>query len=139
MSEEKILTYMFGQAASVLTGSGDLSQFAQEELQAFGASFISRYIEDQLDLAAFRVGGTGSEDNPYFMDLEKEVTPGFSVTYYRDFFSQSYQSEEYGVKYRILDQISGDRYNNVDLEVNFTQGGFRGTGSEFMFTWNTRF
>lgn len=139
LPDEQILAYLVGDVVNVLTGSGSLSQFAEEELQAFGASFISRYIEEQLDLAAFRVGGTGDADNPYFMDLEKEVTPGFSVTYYRDFFSQTYQSEEYGVKYRILEEISGNRYNNVDLEVNFTEGGFRGTGSEFMFTWNTRF
>jgi hypothetical protein len=139
LSEDQILQYLLGGAANVLTGSGDLSQFAQEELVAFGSSFISRYIEDQLNLAAFRIGGTGDDDNPYFMDVEKELSPGFSVTYYRDFFSETYQKEEYGVKYRILEQRSGDRYNNVELEVNFIEGDFRGTGSEFMFTWNTRF
>jgi len=139
LPEDKILQYLLGGAADMLTGSGDLQQFAQEELLAFGSSFISRYIEDELNLEAFRFGGSGDEDNPYYMDLEKELTPGFSVTYYRDFFSEANMTEEYGVKYKILEQRVGNRYNNVELELNFQQSEFRGSGSEFMFTWNTRF
>jgi hypothetical protein len=139
MSEEKILTYLLGGAVDVLTGSGDLGQFAEGELIGFGSSFISRAIADEFNLAALRLGGTGSEDNPYYVDMEKAVTPDFSVTYYRDFFSEASQTEEYGVRYKILESQQGSRYDGIELELNFQDNSFTGPESEFMFTWTMRF
>ena len=136
---DQILTYLLGGAADVLTGQGDLAQFAQGELFAFGSSFISREIEETFDLQAFRLGGSGSEDNPFWVDVEKAITPDFSVTYYRNFYGETQQTEEYGVRYMILRDRDKDMYQNLELQVNFSQDAFRGTGSEFMFVWSTRF
>lgn len=139
MSEDRILTYLLGGAVDVLTGSGDLGQFAEGELLGFGSSFISRAIADEFNLAALRLGGTGSDDNPYYIDMEKEITPAFSVTYYRDFFSETSQTEEYGIRYKILESQQGSRYDGIELELNFQDNSFTGPESEFMFTWTMRF
>jgi len=139
LSSEQIMQILLGGAVDVLTGSGDLAQFAEGELIGFGSSFISRAIEDEFNLAAFRLGGAGNEDNPYYIDMEKAITPDFSVTYYRDFFSETSQTEEYGVRYKILESQHGDRYDGIELELNFQENSFTGPESEFMFTWTMRF
>ena len=66
-----------------------------------------------------------------------------SLSYYRDFFDDSYlheSSERFGVKYNILhNRMQGNRYQNLDLKLNFEASGFTGDSREFMFEWTTRF
>ena len=139
LPEEQIIAYLLGGARDVLSGQTGLGDFAQGELVAYGTSFISREIEELFDLSAFQFGGIGDDDNPFYVDMEKSLTPDFTVTYYRDYFSDSMQNEEFGVKYRLLEQHTGSRYQNVELELNFQDNAFTGSGSEFMFTWTTSF
>jgi len=139
LPEDQIIAYLLGGARDVLSGQTGLADFAQGELVAYGTSFISREIEELFDLSVFQVGGIGDDNNPFFIDMEKSLTPDFTVTYYRDYFSDSMQNEEFGIKYRLLEDHSGNRYQNLELEMNFQDNAFSGSGSEFMFIWTTSF
>ena len=139
---EKLLgavTEMAGQVTDVLSGRTELGDFAEQELFSFGSSFISRAIEREFNLKQFNLGGTGSEDNPYYVDVEKQVAPDLSLTYFRNFYSETRQQEEFGVNYKLFERRFGDRYQNLELRVNFQQSGFSGNESEFMFLWTTSF
>lgn len=139
LSEEAIRNYLLGGVEGVLTGQTDLSQFAEGEVLGYGTGFISRIIENKFDLAAFRLGGSGSAENPYYVQVEKEVSPQLSVTYFRNFFGQTGQQEEFGVKYNVFRSQFGSHYQNLDLRLNFQQGGAAGNEREFMFMWTTKF
>ena len=134
---DKIQTYLLGGAGELLAGRGDFGEIAQGELVGLGTSFISREIERMFDLQAFRLG-TG-EGGSYYTYVEKGLTDDVSLSYYKDFFSQTGQKEQWGVKYQLYNAVSGSRYQNLTLNVNFTERGTGASGSEFMFQWNTRF
>lgn len=142
MPRDRILAYLGGVEA-LLAGEQGIGDFAQGEILAFGSSFITRAIEESFNLRSLRFGGSGEEDNPFYMDVEKQISPQMSLSYYRDFFDDSYlfeSSERFGVKYNILhNTMQGNRYQNLDLKLNFEASAFTGDSREFMFEWTTRF
>jgi hypothetical protein len=138
LGKEQIML-LLGGVGELVAGQEGLSQAAESEALGYGMSFISRAIERQFDLEQFNLGGSGSADNPYYMQVEKAVSPDVSLTYFRNFFAQTGQQEEFGVKYNLFKQQQGNRYQNVDLKLNFQQGALGRSGSEFMFVWTTRF
>ncbi len=137
LSDEKIRTYLLGGAGELLAGHGDFGDIAEGELVGLGTSFISREIERMFDLQAFRVGA--GEGGSYYTYVEKDLTDDVSLSYYKDFFSQTGQKEQWGVKYQLYNMTAGSRYQNLTLNVNFTERGSGASGSEFMFQWNTKF
>lgn len=139
LSAEAIRNFLLGNVESVLTGQTDLGQFAEGEVLGYGTGFISRIIENQFNLESFRLGGSGSSDNPYYVDMEKKISPDVSLTYFRNFFGETGQQEEFGVKYNVFQSQFGSRYQNLDLRLNFQQGGMSGNEREFMFMWTTKF
>lgn len=139
LSAEAIRNFLLGNVESVLTGQTDLGQFAEGEVLGYGTGFISRIIENQFNLESFRLGGSGSSDNPYYVDMEKKISPDVSLTYFRNFFGATGQQEEFGVKYNVFSGQFKSRYQNLDLRLNFTQGGAAGNDREFMFMWTTKF
>jgi autotransporter translocation and assembly factor TamB len=139
LSTEAIHNFLLGNVESVLTGQTDLSQFAEGEVLGYGTGFISRIIENKFNLESFRLGGSGSSENPYYVDMEKKISPDVSLTYFRNFFGQTGQQEEFGVKYNVFSSQFKSRYQNLDLRLNFTQGGTAGNEREFMFMWTTKF
>jgi len=139
LSKEQIMGLLLGGVGELVAGQEGLSQVAQSEALGYGMSFISRAIERQFDLEQFNLGGSGSAENPFYVEMEKAVSPDVSLTYFRNFFTQTGQQEEFGVKYNLFKQQQGNRYQNVDLKLNFQQGGRGRSGSEFMFVWTTRF
>jgi hypothetical protein len=133
----KIQKYLLGGAGELLAGRGDFGEIAQGELLGLGTSFISREIERMFNLEAFRVGADGG--GAYYTYVEKALNDDVSLTYYKDFFSQTGQKEQWGVKYQIYDISAGSRLQNLTLNVNLTDRGYGGSDSEFMFVWNTKF
>ncbi len=142
LPRDRILAYLGGVEA-LLAGDQQIGEFAEGEILAFGSSFITRAIEESFNLRSLRIGGSGEEDNPFYMDVVKEISPQMSLTYYRDFFDESNifeSSERIGVKYNILHDIQhGSGYQNLDLKLNFDSSGYTGESREFMFEWTTRF
>jgi len=136
---DQIERLLAGGVGELIAGQEGLSEAAQSEALGYGMTFISRAIERQFDLEQFNLGGSGSAENPFYVEMEKAVSPDVSLTYFRDFFSQTGQQEEFGVKYNLFKQQQGNRYQNIDLKLNFQQGAVGRSGSEFMFVWTTRF
>jgi len=133
-SRQEILNYLAGGLGELAAGRTEITQFAQSEAWSYGTGFISRALEDRFNFEAFRFGGTGSEDNPFYVDVEKDVSDDLTLTYYRDFFNQTIQSEEFGMRYKLLKS----ELQNLDLTVNFAEGGLTGPEREFMFEWTVR-
>jgi hypothetical protein len=139
-SQEEILRYLVGGVGDLLAGQGDLGDVAQGELIGFGSNWVSRQLEDALGVDALTFGGSPKDvNNPFYMNVEKELNPELSVTYFRNFFSTSNQQEEIGLKYRPFRQALDSNLQGLEFHVNFQNDAFRGTGSEFMFTWTKRF
>ena len=136
---DQIRNYLLGGVSDVMAGRTEITEFAESELYSYGTGFISRALETTFDLEAFRFGGTGSADNPFYIDMEKDVSDKLTFTYYRDFFNQTGQSEEFGLRYNLLKGMYDGNYQNLDLTVNFEEGGFTGSEREFMFEWQVRF
>ncbi len=139
MGVDKIQGYLLGGVTDVLTGQTGLGDFAEGELVSFGSSFISRQIERSFDLESFNIGGAGSSDNPYYMDVEKAVSPNVSLTYYRNFFSETAQEEEFGVRYKLFEQQFGDKYRGLQLNVDFNKSGLQGNGATVQMEYTIRF
>jgi hypothetical protein len=139
MAAEKIQGFLLGGVQDVLTGDTGLADFAEGELVGYGSSFISRQIERGLGLESFYLGGAGSAENPYYVDVEKAVTPELSLTYYKNFFTQTNQEEEFGVRYKLFEQQFGDKYSGLQLKVDFENSGLAGTGSTVQFEYTVRF
>ena len=139
LPKERILSYLYGEISGLLTGETEIGDFAQEQAVGIGTGFLSKAIERGLGLTNFTIGGSGGMDNPYFVDVEKQIDPRLAMTYYRDFYSDSAQSSEIGLRYSILGGETGDRYSNLDLELNFIEDSMSGSGSEFMFKWSKKF
>ncbi|MCC7477741.1 translocation/assembly module TamB domain-containing protein [bacterium] len=139
MAPEKIQGYLLGGVTDVLTGQTGLGDFAEGELISFGSSFISRQIERSFDLESFNIGGAGSADNPYYMDVEKAVSPNVSLTYYRNFFSETAQEEEFGVRYKLFEEQFGDKYRGLQLNVDFNKSGLQGNGATVQVEYTVRF
>lgn len=133
-------TQMAGQVGDVLSGRTELAQFAEGQLLEIGSSFISHQIEREFDLKQFKFGGAGSESSPFYVDVEKQVSPDLSLTYFRNFFNNTQQQEEFGANYKLFERRYGNRYENLQLRVNFQQqSGFSSNDREFMFLWTTSF
>jgi len=120
-------------------GPHGTGSFAEQEALSIGSGFISRAIEREFDFEQFNFGGSGSTDNPFYVDVEKQVSPDLSLSYFRNFFSETRQQEEFGAKYKLFQSRLGNRYQDLELRVNFQQSGFSGSESEFMFLWTTKF
>jgi len=139
-SPEEILRYLLGGVGDVLAGQGDIGDVAANELIGFGSSWVSRQLEDALGVDALTFGGSPKDvNNPFYMNVEKELNPELSVTYFRNFFSTANQQEEIGLKYRPFRQALDSNLQGLEFHVNFNNDAFRGAGSEFMFTWTKRF
>jgi hypothetical protein len=139
-TQEEILRYLAGGVGDLLAGDSAFSDVAEDELIGFGSSWVSRQLEDALGVDALTLGGTPNDvDNPFFVNVEKELNPEVSLTYFRNFFSAANQQEEIGLKYRPFRQQLDSNLQGLELQINFQNDAFRGTGSEFMFTWNKRF
>lgn len=140
LPQEKIALYLLGGADKVLEGEAGLGEFAEGELVAFGSTFISRAVERSLGLNRFTLGGSGAEDNPYYVNMEKSLNDDVSFTYYRNFYTQTEQQEQYGLRYKLLESQAGGKYKNLELQMNFDPSqSSAGRGAEFMFTWTTKF
>jgi hypothetical protein len=139
-SPEQILRYLLGGVGDLFSGQGDLTDIAEGELIGFGSSWVSRKIEDALGIDSLRFGGSPTnEDNPFYVDIEQELTPEVSITYYKNFFSSTNQQQEIGLKYRPFREQLDNKLQGLQLEVNLQDDMLRGRGSELMFTWSTRF
>jgi autotransporter translocation and assembly factor TamB len=140
LGEDQIMRYLIGGVGDLLTGQGDFADVAGSELVGFGSSWISRQLEEALGVDVFSIGGNPLDtDNPFYVNVEKELSPQLSISYYKNFFSSTNQQEEYGLKYRPFRGEADNNMQDLQIEVNFLRDELLGSGSEFMFTWQRRF
>jgi hypothetical protein len=140
LSEDQIMRYLIGGVGDLLSGQGDFADVAGSELVGFGSSWISRQLQEALGVDVFSIGGNPlSTDNPFYVNVEKELTPQLTISYYKNFFSSTQQQEEWGLKYRPFRGEADNNMQDLQVEVNFVRDEQLGSGSEFMFTWTRRF
>jgi hypothetical protein len=139
LPQEQLRAYLYGDVYDVLAGKSELGTFAQRELLAYSTSFISRQIERSLDLEAFAFGGGGTDDNPFYISVEKELSPDVYLSYFRTFYSQTQQKEDINLRYRFFHQRVFGLNQNASVAVGFVRSELQQDAVEVELQYNVRF
>jgi hypothetical protein len=139
LPQETLRAYLYGDLYDVLAGRSDLGQFAQRELLAYSTSFISRQIERGLGLDQFAFGGGGSDQNPFFVSVEKELSPDLYLAYFRTFYTETQQKEELTLRYRFFHTRFAGLSQNASLAVGIVRRELQEDAVEVELQYNVRF
>lgn len=139
MPEDQLRSYLYGDFYDVLAGRSELGDFAQRELLAYSTSFISRQIERGLGLEAFSFGGSGADDNPFYISAEKELSPDVYLSYFRTFYSQTQQKEDITLRYRFFHTRYAGTSQNASVAVSFVRTDLQQDAVEVELQYNVKF
>jgi hypothetical protein len=139
LPEDQLRSYLYGDFYDVLAGRSELGDFAQRELLAYSTSFISRQIERGLGLEAFSFGGSGADDNPFYISAEKELSPDVYLSYFRTFYSQTQQKEDISLRYRFFHTRFAGTSQNASVAVSFVRSELQQDAVEVELQYNVKF
>ncbi|UNM10004.1 MAG: translocation/assembly module TamB domain-containing protein [Planctomycetales bacterium] len=138
-SPNQIKVYLLGGVGTLLSGEGELSDVAREELLGLGGNFLSGQLEKGLGLDSVTIAGSGDINNPFHVGAEKDVNDRLRVGYFRDFYDSLGTSEEISFKYKLFEEQLGSRYKGVNLQFNVKDDALQGSGSEIMLQYTFSF
>ena len=122
LSRETLLVYLIGGQGLSFSRSG-LRTFLGSEALAFSGSRLSRYLEESLNFSRFEIRALpGSEGTPFYLNIEKEITPDFTVSYLRTFLEPVDEREEIGARYYFY-KVLGSKSRNAYTEIIWRKRG----------------
>lgn len=122
LARETLLVYLIGGQGLRFSRSG-LRTFLGSEALAFSGSRLSRYLEESLNFSRFEIRALpGNEGTPFYLNMEKEITPDFTVSYLRTFLEPVDEREELGARYYFY-QVLGSKSRNAYAEIIWRKRG----------------
>jgi hypothetical protein len=110
LSREALLSYLIGGQGLEVTSTG-LQTFIGSEALAFSGSRLSRFLEESLDFKRFEIKALSSDEGtPFYLHVEKELSPDFTVDYLRTFLERIDERQELSGKYYFSQRLGGKTY-----------------------------
>jgi hypothetical protein len=107
LSREVLLVYLFGGQGIDISPTG-LQTFLGSEALAFSGSRLSRFLEESLDFKRFEIKALSSDEGtPFYLHVEKELTPDFTIGYLRTFMERYEERQELSGRYFISQRLGG--------------------------------
>jgi hypothetical protein len=122
LARDTLLVYLIGGQGLSFSRSG-LRTFLGSEALAFSGSRLSRYLEESLNFKRFEIRALpGSEGTPFYLNIEKEITPDLTISYLRTFLEPVDEREELGARYYFY-QVLGSKSRNAYVEIIWRKRG----------------
>ncbi len=122
LSRDVLLVYLIGGQGLSFSRSG-LRTFLGGEALAFSGSRLSRYLEESLNFKRFEIRAlSSSEGTPFYLNVEKELTPDLTISYLRTFLEPVDEREELGARYYFY-QVLSSKSRNAYAEVIWRKRG----------------
>jgi hypothetical protein len=113
LARDTLLVYLIGGQGLSFSRSG-LRTFLGSEALAFSGSRLSRYLEESLNFSRFEIRALpGSEGTPFYLNIEKEISPDLTISYLRTFLEPVDEREELGARYYFYKNLGGKAYAEV--------------------------
>ncbi|MCD6283079.1 hypothetical protein J7J84_05690 [bacterium] len=110
LSRQAIMVYLLGGQALDVSPTG-LQTFLGSEALAFSGSRLSRFLEESLDFKRFEIRALSSDEGtPFYINMEKEFAPQFSMSYLRTFLEEVDERQEVSGKFYFDERYGAKTY-----------------------------
>ncbi len=110
LSRQTIMVYLLGGQALDISPTG-LQTFLGSEALAFSGSRLSRFLEESLDFKRFEIRALSSDEGtPFYINMEKEFAPQFSVSYLRTFLEEVDERQQLSGKFYFDERFGAKTY-----------------------------
>ncbi len=110
LSRQTIMVYLLGGQGLDVSPTG-LQTFLGSEALAFSGSRLSRFLEESLDFKRFEIRALSSDEGtPFYLNMEKEFAPQFTVSYLRTFLEEVDERQEVSGKFYFDERYGAKTY-----------------------------
>jgi hypothetical protein len=110
LSRQTIMVYLLGGQGLDISPTG-LQTFLGSEALAFSGSRLSRFLEESLDFKRFEIRALSSDEGtPFYVNMEKELAPQFSLSYLRTFLEDVDERQEVSGRFYFDERFGAKTY-----------------------------